>query len=204
MKAKWLLGTLFLILTAVGISWQPAVMPNQEIVIEFHDHQASPSSLETLEAVTAQLQNLGAQQISITEKADGAVSITYFSGKDIQSVQQSLFQKYGWALDVNSSGQSNPFQSNDSDTDNGFQLRVAKIQQQDLPTGMNGLAIEEIIAKDRYVIPKFYPSQGIKTTQQEPVFQSITTTTESPQVLATHVSYYVIPEVRAGPSVLYS
>lgn len=66
-------------------------IPNQEIVLEFIGDQNNHQQIEnTIDDLAKKLNNLGASNITIKEKSDGTLKISYHSNVDANSIKELL------------------------------------------------------------------------------------------------------------------
>lgn len=92
MKLKWYASTLFLIICiSFGAFQKQAVIPNQEIVLEFVDTKTNKNNIEsTIADVKEKLLNVGISNISIQNNKNGTLKISYYSNLDIKEIKEIL------------------------------------------------------------------------------------------------------------------
>lgn len=94
MKIKIHLSIVVLFLVFLGTYLEQSNVPNQQIVVQFSNKTISPQlSDETIDVVSKQLAQLGAENIQIGEQKDGQLKITYFSNQEVKDIQGKLFAK---------------------------------------------------------------------------------------------------------------
>ncbi|MBD3864548.1 hypothetical protein [Olleya marilimosa] len=93
MKSKWYFGIVITALTFFVVSQQQITVPNQEIVFQFSDNQATVSQTEkAIHAVKAQLQNIGVKNTQVFEQ-NGILKISYYSDITIAEVKSILLNE---------------------------------------------------------------------------------------------------------------
>ena len=93
MKSKWYFGIVITALTFFVVSQQQITVPNQEIVFQFSDNQATVSQTEkAIHAIKAQLQNIGVKNTQVFEQ-NGILKISYYSDITIAEVKSILINE---------------------------------------------------------------------------------------------------------------
>jgi len=93
MKSKWYFGIVITALTFFVVSQQQITVPNQEIVFQFSDNQATVSQTEkAIQAIKAQLQNIGVKNTQVFEQ-NGILKISYYSDITIAEVKSILLNE---------------------------------------------------------------------------------------------------------------
>lgn len=93
MKSKWYFGIVITALTFFVVSQQQITVPNQEIVFQFSDNQATVSQTEkAIQAIKAQLQNIGVKNTQVFEQ-NGILKISYYSDITIAEVKSILINE---------------------------------------------------------------------------------------------------------------
>ncbi len=93
MKSKWYFGIVITALTFFVVSQQQITVPNQEIVFQFSDNQATVSQTEkAIHAIKAQLQNIGVKNTQVFEQ-NGILKISYYSDITIAEVKSILLNE---------------------------------------------------------------------------------------------------------------
>ncbi|SFU73007.1 hypothetical protein SAMN05216480_1172 [Pustulibacterium marinum] len=91
MKTKWYLGTVLAILAIWGIVHNRTSLPNQEILVSFHNNQISEEdSKEAIGFIERELAFLDASNIQIQKGEGNQLKISYYSSLDIVSIQSLL------------------------------------------------------------------------------------------------------------------
>lgn len=199
---KWFIFGFLVALAFLGISLEPTVAPNQEIVVEFNtDSTSSQDAQQAISEITQQLESIGVSDIQVSEMLDGKLRVIYYSTTDV-AVIKNLFNKrdnlhLGYsAFDGKENSSKIPF-GNDSGT---YKLEVVKIQKDygsDL--GFHGFPVEIKSLKDQY-LNQFYSfgnfeiNFDLKNSVEREIgknYQNIPLSKDN--------SSHKIPEVRAGP-----
>ena len=93
MKSKWYFGIVITALTFFVVSQQQITVPNQEIVFQFSDNQATVSQTEkAIQAIKAQLQNIGVKNTQVFEH-NGILKISYYSDITIAEIKSILLNE---------------------------------------------------------------------------------------------------------------
>ncbi|MFG6686423.1 hypothetical protein ACGK9U_07570 [Mariniflexile sp. HNIBRBA6329] len=204
MKAKWCVSTLIFIFTLLGVaSYQQAPVPNQEIVLQFAQVEASSNHAEdTIEIVKKQLQNIGVNNIQVEEQAAGSYKISYYSNTDVDHVKKILSEEKELALGVLSSKKDEkPAKFPLKNQSNTYNLDVFEIHKQDTNTGFGGTcALELKYDYNRFFIPIVsIPTNEIVVKSNEQLEKEAYKFQKN-VALAIDDTSYKIPEVRAGPN----
>ena len=194
MKSKWYFGIVITALTFFVVSQQQITVPNQEIVFQFSDNQATVSQTEkAIQAIKAQLQNIGVKNTQVFEQ-NGILKISYYSDITIAEVKSILLNE---KLILNNTKGA----QNDNPLDSSYNVDVFEIKPAtESGVGFDGKFIVE--AKQEY-------------TRASQIVLSFSAITESiiQLTLPVNVSHKVntnisisidkgsfnIPEGRAGP-----
>tara|TARA_R100000935_G_C2842059_1_gene171963 strand:- start:10132 stop:10746 length:615 start_codon:yes stop_codon:yes gene_type:complete len=202
MNSKWYIGLLIIALAFLGISSQQTVLPNQEIVVQFHLDAVSENEAErAISVVTKQLQSIGVEGVQTTQTLDGNLKITYFSTIDV-AVVKDLFSRQANVLAGGTSlpdSDNSPNQPFDKDTAN-YQLNVSEIQTAtDADMGLNGILVDAKSGNEWYVNPVLYLGNANLDFSLQNINEKIAYTLYGGVALGIDTSSYKIPEVRAGP-----
>ncbi|MEL0644979.1 hypothetical protein V6251_11350 [Olleya sp. Ti.3.14] len=194
MKSKWYFGIVITALTFFVVSQQQITVPNQQIVFQFSDNQATVSQTEkAIHAIKAQLENIGVKNTQVFEQ-NGILKITYYSDIAITEVKSFLLKE---KLIYNSGKENLP----NSPLDNGYNVDVFEIKTNTQSgIGFDGKFIVE--AKQEYtrasqVVLSF---SGIT----ENILQLTSPVKVTPKVntnnsISIDKGNFNIPEGRAGP-----
>ncbi|WP_242132659.1 hypothetical protein [Aestuariivivens marinum] len=89
---RWYIGTLLFILSFVAVvNQQQDTVPNQVLVLEFTGSKITLSETQsTVSVVKDRLQDLGAENIRVTEEANSRLRITYHSDVDVNHIKNAL------------------------------------------------------------------------------------------------------------------
>jgi len=205
MSLRWYISTFIITLTLLGtLCKEQTALPNQEIVLQFLDANiASSEAQAAITAVKAQLKDLGADNIKVTENAgNGKLKITYYSDADVLRVKNILSKDNNVALDFASNSQDDNQSEIPSDKDAKiFNLDVYKIQDSsDSNTGLDGkLAIEIKSESDRFfnpIVNNF--AVEIDDRKRDRIIKVAFKLNRNIAIAIDNTSHN-IPEVRAGP-----
>ncbi|WP_108867068.1 hypothetical protein [Aquimarina aquimarini] len=204
MKKKWYFGTLITALALLVAIQQQALVPNQEIVLEFVDIEVtSLEAQNTIEIVKKQLQSIGVERTRISKGlANGKLTIAYYSDADVEDIKKILSEEQNVALDHIFYGEDNedsqfPLDKNSKD----YNFDVYEIQKStDFNSDFNSKYVLEVKQEQGgyfslnscsciAVIDVNYIDKLVKVAQKVNRNIAIAIDTTSP----------IIPEVRAGP-----
>ncbi len=178
-------------------------VPNQQIVIEFSDAEISSKALLiTLEDVAKQLQNIGADQVRIIKNTDVSFKITYYSTENVTEIQQQ-FSKNN-VLKLHSETNQNPLKSPSKNKGGAnFALNVSVIKDGNPITwSLEGVLISEFNPKSDRLYPLKVFTSGYFTQIKRKTFSGYNTVSfKFTTNVSTSLHSFLIPEVRAGPSV---
>lgn len=204
---KWYISTLIIILTIIGVVCEQQIsIPNQEIVLQFTDSEVSVEEAQiTIEIVKKQLQNLGVENIQVTEQETGNIKITYYSDSDVDIIKQSLSREKKLILDyspIDRSTQDSKFPSDKNTI--GYNLDVHEIQKNhDVNRNLNGTPAQELKLKSNhffnYNVLASFDEAGV--SEQESVLK-VAYKVNKHIALAIDNASRSIPEVRAGPNAM--
>ncbi len=194
MKSKWYFGIVITALTFFVVSQQQITVPNQEIVFQFSDNQATVSQTEkAIHAIKAQLQNIGVKNTQVFEQ-NGILKISYYSDITIAEVKSILLNEK--LIFNNTKGTQN-----DNPLDSSYNVDVFEIKPAtESGVGFDGKFIVE--AKQEYT----RASQIVLTFSAitESIIQ-LTLPVNVTHKVNTNISISIdkgsfnIPEGRAGP-----
>ncbi|WP_339876777.1 hypothetical protein [Olleya marilimosa] len=194
MKSKWYFGIVITALTFFVVSQQQITVPNQEIVFQFSDNQATVSQTEkAIQAIKAQLQNIGVKNTQVFEQ-NGILKISYYSDITIAEVKSILINEK--LIFNNTKGTQN-----DNPLDSSYNVDVFEIKPAtESGVGFDGKFIVE--AKQEYT----RASQIVLTFSAitESIIQ-LTLPVNVTHKVNTNISISIdkgsfnIPEGRAGP-----
>ena len=204
MLKKWYISTFIIIFTLLGIvSQDQAVIPNQEIVLQFTNVEVSNDDIEhTITIVKKQLQDLGANAIHVYEAGYGHLKITYYSDADIDSIKK-IFSKEN-KLEIDYTAQNRRNQSNKiplEDNNIGYNLNIYEIQKgNDVDWDFNGINVLELKAKnDRFFEPNLYITFNRLDVSRDDKVEKEAFKARKNIEISTDNTLHKIPEVRAGP-----
>ncbi len=201
MIVRWCISIFIFSLTLFGVvNQQQAVLPNQEIILQFNEEGLSSDDAQTtINLLKKKLADLGAKNIQVDILENGSVNIAYHSASDAVSIKKRL-SKEGLALDVNHSEQPSnlPIKENKSIDYNidVFEIHTDYGQSGDL----NGNLVFQVETKsDRYLEPYslFYSPTVV---DNEKIAVKLALAVCKHTEIATKDVPHKIPEGRAGPS----
>ncbi|CDF78353.1 conserved hypothetical protein [Formosa agariphila KMM 3901] len=108
MNLKWYFSTLLITVALFfGVaSQQQSTVPNQEIVLQLSGNVALQDNAQrAISLVKQQLQNIGAENIQVSEDEDGVLKITYYCDSDIDSIKKILSEDEALAFKNSTSQQ---------------------------------------------------------------------------------------------------
>jgi len=204
MSKKWYFGILMTTFTLLIALQRNAVVPNQEIVLEFETVDvASEEAQNTIAFVKRQLQSIGIQNTRLSKDAEaGKLKIIYYSDADVEEIKRIFSQDERIAIDhVQLDHHSNNNETpSDKDT-RDYSLNVYEIQKSiDADTGFNGAVIVEI-KHAQHGDSSDYSFHAHSTSNYNDLDRQI----RIAQKIYTAIAFVIdrttrkIPEVRAGP-----
>ncbi|WP_062053132.1 hypothetical protein [Aquimarina longa] len=199
-----------ILLTALAllvVMQQQAVVPNQEIVLEFANTEVtSLEAQNTIAIVKKQLQSIGVTNTRISkELKDGKLKITYYSDADVAYIKRALSKERNIAFDHvfydqnKKDNQENQFPVDKNSKE--YKLDVYEIQKSaDFSSDFN----------DKYVLEVRHEKNGYSSTNSYSLITKVDTTNINKLVkvaqkinkniaIAIDNTSHNIPEVRAGP-----
>ena len=202
MKIKLHLGVVMVILMFLGTYIEHNLAPNQQIVIQFSNHQiTSEEANSAAEALKQQLKDIGAKKLDIGEFNSGQLTITYYSDTDVMRIQKVLTDDdlvLDYSLENESNDKSIP------EKEELYKFNVSEIQDSPINNwDFEGTLVTELNHKsDRYYFPKVKSAATKEelNTKSKILYSRFTISS----VFQIHKGKfaYQIPEVRAGPSML--
>ena len=196
------LGVVMVILMFLGTYIEHNLVPNQQIVIQFSNHQiTSEEANSAAEALKQQLEEIGAEKLDIGQFNSGQLTITYYSDTDVMRIQKVLTDDdlvLDYSLENESNDKSIPEKAE------LYKFNVSEIQDSPINNwDFEGTLVTELNHKsDRYYFPKVKSSATKEelNTKSKILYSRFTISS----VFQIHKGKfaYQIPEVRAGPSML--
>jgi hypothetical protein len=199
---RWYIPVLVIVLAFFGISAEQAVVPNQEIVVQFDTSAvSSKEARQTISEITDQLKAIGVEHIQVSELLNGKLKVHYYSAVDVAIIKnllnkQNKYQLGNAALNEKDGSPVIPFNS----ATNTYKLDVIIIQKNfDSNMGFQGLLVPVKSIKDQFV--NQIVSLGVAETNfgLKQNFENIAYKNYRNASLLIDNSSYKIPEVRAGP-----
>lgn len=202
MKAKWYIGVFIFALSLFVVSQQQIAVPNQEIVVQFSNSEASLlDTQQTIVIVKKQLQDIGAENIQVITNENGTLKITYFSDLDVASVKEILSGNsnnvFGFTSVLNN---EKPNETPFGEDTNSYQLDIYKIQKDtDKDCNSKGLALELKTENIRFFNPDVYFTKIEIEVSESIKIEKVAYVIQSNKAAEIDNSTHNIPEVRAGP-----
>ncbi|WP_299889965.1 hypothetical protein [uncultured Lacinutrix sp.] len=205
MLKKWYISALVVILTIIGISQEQAIVPNQEIVLQFsNSHVSSNETQEAIDSVRNQLQDIGIQNVNVKEEQKGRLVIAYYSTKDVASIKEAFFKDNTIGLGLDYTGLDKNTKDSEQPSNknpNHYNLDIYEIQKGgDLGLGFGGKYVFEL--KQEYVRfynPNVFLFATIIDSNEKDSTIKVAYIINRDIALAIDNTSYKIPEVRAGP-----
>jgi len=202
MKIKLHLGVVMVILMFLGTYIEHNLVPNQQIVIQFSNHQiTSEEANSAAEALKQQLKDIGAKKLDIGEFNSGQLTITYYSDTDVMRIQKVLTDDdlvLDYSLENESNDKSIP------EKEELYKFNVSEIQDSPINNwDFEGIEITELNHKsDRYYFPKLKYSSTKEDIENHSFKECLRL--KIPSIYHFNKSKFAhqIPQVRAGPSFL--
>ena len=202
MKIKLHLGVVMVILMFLGTYIEHNLVPNQQIVIQFSNHQiTSEEANSAAEALKQQLKDIGAKKLDIGEFNSGQLTITYYSDTDVMRIQKVLTDDdlvLDYSLENESNDKSIP------EKEELYKFNVSEIQDSPINNwDFEGTLVTELNHKsDRYYFPKLKYSFTKEDIENQSFKECLRL--KIPSIYHFNKSKFAhrIPQVRAGPSFL--
>jgi len=202
MKIKLHLGVVMVILMFLGTYIEHNLVPNQQIVIQFSNHQISSEEANSAaEALKQQLKDIGAKKLDIGEFNSGQLTITYYSDTDVMRIQKVLTDDdlvLDYSLENESNDKSIP------EKEELYKFNVSEIQDSPINNwDFEGTLVTELNHKsDRYYFPKLKYSFTKEDIENHSFKECLRL--KIPSIYHFNKSKFAhrIPQVRAGPSFL--
>ncbi len=209
MKKKWYFGFLLTALATFVVLQQQAVVPNQQIVVQFVSTQISALDAEdAIREIQSQLQTVGVTNTRISKNLhNGQLTITYYSDADVANIkqlfvdhQQLIVDAVGLAL----SNKSTEQEPEEQDVLKAYHLDIYEVTPDtDLVVDYNATYHVEVDQRTDGAI------QSLHTVPHLPCDTSLSlVAARLANLVAIHSTdfvhttpSYTIPEVRAGPIV---
>lgn len=202
MKIKLHLGIVMVILMFLGTYIEHNLVPNQQIVIQFSNHQiTSEEANSAAEALKQQLKDIGAKKLDIGEFNSGQLTITYYSDTDVMRIQKVLTDDdlvLDYSLENESNDKSIP------EKEELYKFNVSEIQDSPINNwDFEGIEITELNHKsDRYYFPKLKYSSTKEDIENHSFKECLRLKIQSIYHFNKSKFAHQIPQVRAGPSFL--
>lgn len=202
MQFRRYISTFIIILTLLGVvNEQQKSTPNQEIVLQFEDVDAtSDYAQETIAKVARQLQDLGVEDIKITELGNN-LKITYYSDTDVSSVKNLLVKTHNLDVDFSlyNEESNSPFSSEENHIT--YNLDVYELQESNTNDwSFEGHVLEVKTETDRFSNPNVFTCINKIEADKKCDYYEVALKINNAIAIAIDNTSYKIPEVRAGPS----
>ena len=195
MKAKWYIGTLFLLFTLFGAFQDQVSLPNQEIVLKFIDAKINKTEIKnTIADVKEKLLEVGVSNIKIKKTQNGTLKISYHSIVDIKNIKEALVKENTLVLNQNSENKENntPFSDYNIDV---YELT----NQTDISNHDDKFVFEIKYNSDRYTTNYNYAFlRSLEVHKANQLYKTAYKANKNNPFIKDRTSYKE-PEVRAGP-----
>lgn len=206
MHPKWYFSVALLFIALLGgiLSQQKVQAPNQEIILQFANHDVSLDETQKAVAVLEKkLQHIGVANLQISDEEDGKLVISYYSDTDVEGIKKLLSDHQDLDLGIVSADKAQlPLPLPSKEHPQGYDFDVYEILDGRYAfSDMGGnCAVEFKSGADRFLSPNahvpveeiviFNTSQVAKTPLSFPYDAIVSENSHS----------HKFPEVRAGPS----
>jgi len=202
MNMKWYLSTLLLTLSILGFNQKQAIVPNQEIIVQFaYEEVTYKEAQDAITIVKEQLRAVGVDNIQVQETSDGRLKIAYYSNIDILSIQKMFSEEDQLALShtsLTTDSSSTGFPVDKSSKI--YELNIYEIQDgNDFTSDFNKYALDLEFKSNRFIDSVVYFSDVEIDVQEKNKAEKTAYTLHKSNSIAIDNSLHNIPEVRAGP-----
>ncbi|WP_439130729.1 hypothetical protein [Polaribacter sp.] len=198
MKSKWYFSTLFLILClCFGAFQDQAVIPNQEIVLEFVDGKNNEQYVNnTILDVKEKLVRIGATNILIKDTKKGTLTISYYATVHVNTIKEALSIGDQFELHQNSKNEQNKLPSST------YNIDIYELTDEINNTNLNDKYVFEIkyIAERFSITPNYASLRSLEIEKANQLFKLAYTAYKSNPFTKERTSNKE-PEVRAGPQI---
>ncbi len=199
MKLKWHICVLIIVLTFLGVGQHQISLPNQQIVLQFLDDVSSDETKNAVAIVKKQLQDVGANNIIVSEDEDGKLKISYFSNLNVAKIKNILSEENQLELGIVENQQESDSKFPSEENSNTYNFDVYEIQKEsNSDWDFEGTLVLELKPDgDRFSNPKVFAS--IKEIDVREGVTEVAYKVHYNIAIAIDNTSYKIPEVRAGP-----
>lgn len=199
MKAKWLIGSLFVLLILLGIGQDNTSLPNQEIVLQFNNTEVTEQEAQnTIAVVEQQLINFGAQSIHLRKQEDGKLILSYYTNVGVDHIKKLLANESDLIVGFNSDSQDNQSERPSSDS-SSYNLDIYEIDQNNnLDLDNKGYVFNTKYENDWSFNPSVYVSSHVLHIKKHLVDKRRLKIYQN-NASALNNTTRKIPDVRAGP-----
>ncbi|APY09074.1 hypothetical protein BWZ20_12515 [Winogradskyella sp. J14-2] len=195
-------GIIIILFTFLGRFIDASATPNQEITVQFTNTNVSEIEIQNaVSEIQKKLQKLGAENFYVGHDKNGNLKITYYSGRDVKSIEQVLNNSSDLSVLLTTDNSSN-HQNSDKRSLQDYRLNVSKIQKKNQKNdwGFDGVQIVEHNQKtDRFNSLKKSVSGLLKHSATLHQLVKTVCKINSGVFLLDNKNTYEIPEARAGP-----
>jgi hypothetical protein len=198
---KWYIGVLIVVVSYFVVEQQSIDVPNQEIVLTFSGSNDSQDYQQAIVDIKIQLEDIEAEQVTVSRYTNGSLKVSYYSDRPLQSVKNHLFEvsvynDLSTSLRFKNKTGNKPFSNNLLD----YQIDIYEISDE-LVSGLDHESKSYFELKQDFnrgsqvhyfTLPKF-----TITLYNELV--GVKEKANGEKLLAFDTFSYQIPEVRAGP-----
>ena len=201
MFVKHYISILIVAISILGIVSQRQIdLPNQEIVVQFDNSDITTEEVDgIINSIKIQLQELGVEEINVSDDNLGELKITYYTNADVSSIKNKLSKNGSIKVDLNEKSPKNKNKTH-SNNNLSYNLDVYEIQESNTDWGFNGINVLNIDYKSDQL---FNPNSQL-STYSVIINNDNSVTRETYKVLRS-IAFSIteiphkIPEVRAGP-----
>ncbi|NNL15417.1 MAG: hypothetical protein HKO81_02095, partial [Flavobacteriaceae bacterium] len=196
MKLKWYIGALIIILTFLGVGQHQISVPNQQIVLQFADDASSDETQNAVAIVKKQLQDVGADNIIVSDGKDGRLNISYYSNLKVARIKNILSEETQLDLGIVEEQYENDSKLPFDENQNTYNFDVYEIQKEsNSDWDFNGTNILELKSEaNGFSKPKVYTT--INGIDFKETYSKVTYNTHYANANAIDNNLGKIPEVR--------
>jgi len=202
MFKKHYIGILIVVISFLGIaSRDQSEVPNQEIIVQFTDANVAVEEIENIiSIIKIQLQELGVNDVNVSDAEFGKLKITYYSNSDISSIKDKLTNNGNLKLHLNKKSNNSTGRIRSNGDSLSYNLDVFEIQDTHSNWDLNGINVSTIDLKSDHF---YYPNTNLFNNTF--IFENTNSVTEETYKVLENIAHainnipHTIPEVRAGP-----
>jgi len=200
MNSKWYIGTLVVLLSLIGLTFDQTRVVNQKIVLQFSDTNTSSGTVheDALATITAKLQALGITDIEVLENNDAQLSLRYFSTIGAQDIKQFLSNDEELLLSLEEFDKL-PFDFPEDELPEICSLVVLDLHEIEDGLSLNGKFAYELNKDDREFLNAPVASGNIVPVLGNNYPYDLSFKINRTVIISINTGAYIFPEVRAGP-----